>query len=269
MSKAETFKQICAAFCLASLGLAALFLGWSALQISGSVARIETGLQPSIENIKATTTAAKETTARLNLFITEDRLRNWDNAINTSIYTGQSIANTYGIVGQSSANLLDTLRREIAPTFNLLRGEAQETGKLARVQLAEIGPLITEARAQVHDNGEALTGLIDEGKVTIKETREEVIAELQELQKTTRGLAVITNDESFPRALKATAGSLENIQVITKRGAQLADYYIGPTVDEDKKPKGFFGKLKAGLVTTYRIIRGGADLFYIVGTYSR
>lgn len=215
---------------------------------------------------------------RINGYLSPEKLKYFDEAIDYQMKSTEAATNGAGAVTEATrATLEEVVQPEIRRAGNtvekvgksavsLLDALAQTTNENnARIaaQLEALTALTLELERQVKQNGDASKDLIVEGRVTVVQSRDEALAILKEIDQAAHGLNLRTNDPALAEMARSGAGIAGNVNIITGQAAALATHLVAPIVN--KKPaKGFFGKLKRGLVHAYTVVNGAGTFFVIV-----
>jgi len=127
-----------------------------------------------------------------------------------------------------------------------------------------------EMERQIQQNGNSAKGVLDEAKDTIKElktftvdTKEEVIALLQETTQTMKGVTLLTNDPALVEGLKNANVNLANIAIITDAFGKLSkDLAYG------SEPKNKFDKyFLRPLGYTIKFAMGAGNIFVFASKF--
>lgn len=207
-----------------------------ALFIRSTRSVIETNtpkIAASLDNLEKTTASSKEATERINLFLTVDRLRNWDNAVNTQIYSTQLFTNTYRDIAKEA---IEMMRNNIEPAIDGLSQDTARTLTVARTAIAQasvdlsdnskkVAALTEELRRQTKQNGDSINGLLEEGKSLIVGSKEDLLALIKEARETTQGLKIITNDPDILLTIKNVSDISTELDLLSHK---LIDPIINP-----------------------------------------
>ncbi len=245
-------KTAASTFALLGIGAAAFVMAFILFSNRASINTI-------INNSRDISSNTKASTERLDKFLTNERLVRLDEALQVQLDATEQTTINYALVAKDTR---DTLKNHVQPAIDELRLHSKQT-------FEDVHKISMELNTQIHNNGNAINALLDETRLTVVETRQQVLAELQELNKVTHGLSVITNDpeiieliKNSNRAMSNTADTIGNIEVITKETADLATHLIEPILRP--KPAKGLAKVYRPVVRVLRTLSGAGNVLFLL-----
>lgn len=139
-------------------------VGWWVVETILLIRDLRHSLSATAPALQHSAAHLQATTARLDQFLTEERLRDLENSLHTTAYTSQSVANDYGTVARATVRLLDRTAERLPQSLDrvdrvLERVEAQTLPEIAEV-LDRTAGSSEQAAASARATLEALTELL-------------------------------------------------------------------------------------------------------------
>jgi len=213
----------------------------------------------TINSVRDSSKEGKELVTRVNEFVDTDKLKNLDNAVNTQIYSAQTLTNSYKAIADKT---VDTLAKQVDPGIEELRTEGKQTFAELRGEVQELQKLTSELTHQVNQNGDEVKLLVEQGRTLIAHSEKDLLATLENINKAANGIQILVNDPALKLLIQNASLTLANIQVITKEAADLSVHVVEPIV-RPRKVTGFarFGQIVLKVVRT---INGAGQVLFLI-----
>ena len=233
----------------------------TATKINQLIDTNSSALTSSVNNIQTITKDSKELVTRVNQFVDVDKLKNLNNAVNTQIYSAQTLTNSYKAIADKT---VDTLAKQVDPGIEDLRNEGKQTFAELRGEVQELQRLTSELTHQVNQNGDEAKLLLEQGRTLIAHSEKDLLATLENVNKAANGIQILVNDPALKILIQNASLTLANIQVITKEAADLSVHVVEPIV-RPRKVTGFarFGQIVLKVVRT---INGAGQVFFLINS---
>ncbi len=206
-------------------------------------------LNKTLDNVSATLDNAK---AFSDIVLTVDRAKSLNNYFDV-LESNAHITTTN--LQFAVAESLET-SRDIRNKLNPLLLEATDT-------VREGKNLVIEINHQVKQNGDQLHSLLNQGETLLAKSEKDLLSTLENINKTTNGLQLLTNDPELSNLIKQSSLTMSNIQVTTKELADLSTHFIEPIV-RPRKTKGLNKYLLQPTLKVLRILNGSTNVLYLI-----
>lgn len=250
--------------CIAIVILTAVITALAAFSIFGfarkeKISSFFAAIENSANNLETTTKEIAATSTKSRIIIdsvaTAERIREFNNYLDLLNYNSQLITNDLRFAIAENLTTSREVRKELLP---VIRGVA--------ANLEESKATIIEVRQQIKQNGDELHKLLQQGNTLLIKSESELLATLQNINKTTYGLQVLTNDSNLTELIKNSNLTMSNIQVTTKELADLSTHLIEPIV-RPRKTKGLNKYLLQPTLKVLRVLNGTGNLVYLVSRF--
>lgn len=250
--------------CIAIVILTAVLTALAAFSIFGfarkeKISSFFAAIENSANNLETTTKEIAATSTKSRIIIdsvaTAERIREFNNYLDLLNYNSQLITNDLRFAIAENLTTSREVRKELLP---VIRGVA--------ANLEESKATIIEVRQQIKQNGDELHKLLQQGNTLLIKSESELLATLQNINKTTYGLQVLTNDSNLTELIKNSNLTMSNIQVTTKELADLSTHLIEPIV-RPRKTKGLNKYLLQPTLKVLRVLNGTGNLVYLVSRF--
>jgi hypothetical protein len=237
------------------------------------------------EETRASMVEVREASARVNRFLTDERLAEQHDRLVHSNDALQIMANTYSEVGYSTKAVIDD---HVAPAIDLMSMSVDQ--RLQSID-REVSAFLDVASVEVGKNGQALydnqrtigkdvdqiLANVDRGVVIINRRMDarEIDQILTDLAAAGHNVRVTTEDPEIRAALETivvdgarTVANAANTTGNLDRTTADLDRYVNSKLFP-KPPKGFWGKFKHGLKVTVEWAALGGNVLYPVVRLAR
>lgn len=216
-------------------------------------------IENSANNLETTTKEIAVTSTKSRIIIdsvaTAERIREFNNYLDLLNYNSQLITNDLRFAIAENLTTSRAVRAEILPVIQKVGDNLEESRRT-----------IVEVREQIKQNGDELHKLLQQGNTLLIKSESELLATLQNINKTTYGLQVLTNDSNLTELIKNSNLTMSNIQVTTKELADLSTHLIEPIV-RPRKTKGLNKYLLQPTLKVLRVLNGTGNLVYLVSRF--
>lgn len=250
--------------CIAILLLTVALTGVIALCVLGlarkeKISSFFAAIENSASNLKTITKELAETSTKSRIVVesvaTTERIREFNNYLDLLNYNSQLITNDLRFAIAENLATSRAVRAEILPVIQKVGNNLEESRKT-----------IVEVREQIKQNGDELHKLLQQGNTLLIKSESELIATLQNINKTANGLQVLTNDPELTNLIKNSNLTMANIQVTTKELADLSTHLIEPIV-RPRKTKGLNKYLLQPTLKVFRFLNGTGNIVYLVSRF--